>query len=83
MCFSEKAKIGFLTLFFFPFSSLLPSDVEKIQAGIGDKLSIFFQWITTFFAGFVIGFVVQWRLTLVLLGFTPFLVFAAFLLAKV
>ena len=59
------------------------SDLDKVQAGIGDKLSIFFQWITTFFAGLVIGFVVDYRLSLVILGVTPFLVVAAFIMAKV
>ena len=58
------------------------SDLDKVQAGIGDKLSIFFQWITTFFAGLVIGFTVDYRLTLVILGITPFLVAAAFVMAK-
>lgn len=64
-------------------SCLLYSDLDKVQAGIGDKLSIFFQWITTFFAGLVIGFVVDFRLTLVILGITPFLAIAAFVMAKV
>ena len=59
------------------------SDLDKVQAGIGDKLSIFFQWITSFFAGLVVGFVVDYRLTLVILGVTPFLVIAVFAMAKV
>ena len=65
------------------FSSLFLSDLDKVYAGIGDKLAIFFQWITTFFAGFAVGFYGEWRLTLLLLGVTPFLVVAAFILAKV
>ena len=57
-----------------PSSLLPPSDVEKIHDGIGDKVALFVQWISTFFGGFVIGFFKDWRLTLVLVGFTPFLV---------
>jgi ABC-type multidrug transport system fused ATPase/permease subunit len=49
------------------------SDVEKIREGIGDKLAIFIQWMTTFVVGFIIGFVREWRLTLLLLGITPFI----------
>jgi len=60
----------------------LHSDINKIHAGIGDKLAIFIQWITTFIAGFVIGFVRDWRLTLLLLGFTPFMAIAGAVLGK-
>ena len=49
------------------------SDIEKIHDGIGDKVALFVQWIATFFGGFIIGFVKEWRLTLLLVAFTPFL----------
>ena len=55
-------------------SRFLCSDIEKIHDGIGDKAALFIQWISTFFGGFIIGFVLDWRLTLLLAGFTPFLV---------
>ena len=61
----------------------LCSDTEKIRAGIGDKLSIFIQWVTTFVAGFVIAFVREWRFTLLLLAFVPFLVIAGAVMSKV
>ena len=62
---------------------LLFSDLDKIHTGIGDRLSVFFQWTTTFFAGIVVGFVYEWRLTLVMLGATPFLVASAAFLVRV
>ena len=49
------------------------SDVEKIREGIGDKLAIFIQWMTTFVVGFIIGFIREWRLTLLLIGISPFI----------
>ena len=49
------------------------SDIEKIHDGIGDKVALFIQWIATFFGGYAVGFSKDWRLTLILLGFTPFL----------
>jgi ABC-type multidrug transport system fused ATPase/permease subunit len=55
-------------------ASRLNDDIEKIHDGIGDKAALFIQWISTFFGGFIIGFVRDWRLTLLLTGFTPFLV---------
>ena len=49
------------------------SDINKISAGIGDKLAILIQWVATFVAGFAIGFARDWRMTLFLLAFTPLL----------
>ena len=43
---------------------------------MGDKVAMFIQWTTTFLAGFTIGFVQGWKLTLVILSFTPLIVFA-------
>ena len=59
------------------------SDVEKILTGIGDKLALFIQWIAVFFGGFIIGFLREWRLTLLLVGFTPFLAISGAMFAKV
>ena len=58
-------------------TELPSSDIDKIYSGIGDRLSVFFQWTTTFVAGIVIGFIYEWRLTLVLLGATPFMIGSA------
>lgn len=65
----------------FPFSLL--SDIDKIHAGIGDKFAILIQWIATFFAGFVIGFVREWRMTLFLIAVTPFLAIVTAIFSKV
>ena len=60
-----------------------PSDIEKIHEGIGDKLAILFQWVATFFAGIVIGFSKEWRLTLFMLGITPLIAVCAIVFTKV
>ena len=65
------------------FLSTLCSDMEKILSGIGDKLALFVQWITAFFGGFIVGFWREWRLTLLLMGFTPFLAISGAVFAKV
>ena len=41
------------------------------------------QWVTTFFAGFIIGFIRGWELTLVLIAITPFMVMGAAVFSKV
>jgi len=57
--------------------------MDKVHTGIGDRLSVFFQWTTSFFAGIVIGFVYEWRLALVMLALTPFLFASVALFVKV
>ena len=39
--------------------------------------------MATFFGGFIVGFVREWRLTLLLLAFTPFLALGGAIMAKV
>ncbi len=59
------------------------SDVDKIHDGIGDKVGLLIQWIATFVGGFVVAFITDWRLTLLLVAFTPLLAIAGFAMAKV
>lgn len=59
------------------------SDIEKVQAGIGDKISVFIRSLSTFIAGFVIGFVTNWKLALVISAMLPVLAFMAAIIAKV
>ena len=66
-----STSIIILILTNFMFTCFMCSDMAKIQEGMGDQLSISIQWLTTFLAGFVIGFVREWRLTLLLLVITP------------
>lgn len=59
------------------------SDIEKIQAGIGDKVVVFLQYSSTFVAGFVIGFFINWKLTLVVATMLPIISFLAGVISKV
>lgn len=59
------------------------SDIEKIQAGIGDKAAIFILYFSTFIAGFVIAFITNWEMTLVVATMLPILAFLAGIIAKV
>src|SRR6218665_106311 len=59
------------------------SDVDQIEAGIGDKLSLFVQYFCAFIAGFIVGFVKGWKLTLVILSVSPLLAFTAGLMGRV
>ena len=59
------------------------SDVEKIQAGIGDKLVLFINSITTFIAGFIIAFTFNWKMALVMCTMLPLVVFISAIISKV
>ncbi len=59
------------------------SDIEKIQAGIGDKIALFLQYMSTFVSGFVIAYVLSWKMALVVSIMLPLLTFTAFMIAKV
>ncbi len=59
------------------------SDVNKIHAGIGDNLAEIIQWLATFIGGFMAGFIREWRLALLLLTFTPFMMIGAYFASKV
>ncbi|KAI5457773.1 multidrug resistance protein 1, 2, 3 [Mariannaea sp. PMI_226] len=49
---------------------------KLIQSGIAEKLGIVIQAISTFVAAFVIAFVTQWKLTLILIWIVPTLLIA-------
>lgn len=59
------------------------SDIEKIQSGIGDKVALFLQYISTFVAGFIIGYATNWKLALVVSVMLPILSIMAAIIAKV
>ncbi|KAJ7413607.1 hypothetical protein BTVI_42967 [Pitangus sulphuratus] len=61
----------------------LLDDVSKINEGIGDKVGLLVQQLTAFVAGFVVGLIRGWKLTLVILAVSPVLGLSAALWAKV
>nr|AQV04124.1 phosphatidylcholine translocator ABCB4 [Castor fiber] len=61
----------------------LTDDISKISEGIGDKVGMFFQAIATFSAGFIVGFIRGWKLTLVIMAISPLLGLSAAVWAKI
>ncbi|XP_008059505.1 phosphatidylcholine translocator ABCB4 isoform X3 [Carlito syrichta] len=61
----------------------LTDDISKISEGIGDKVGMFFQAVATFFAGFIVGFIRGWKLTLVIMAISPLLGLSAAVWAKI
>ncbi|XP_069915959.1 phosphatidylcholine translocator ABCB4 isoform X1 [Oryctolagus cuniculus] len=61
----------------------LTDDISRISEGIGDKVGMFFQAVATFFAGFIVGFIRGWKLTLVIMAISPILGLSAAVWAKI
>lgn len=58
-----KSKNFFFLLFLPP-----DSDINKIRSGTGDKLALSIQSLSTAIAGLTIGFIKNWRLSLVIMA---------------
>ncbi|XP_067932585.1 ATP-dependent translocase ABCB1-like [Watersipora subatra] len=50
-------------------------NMQSLSEGFGDKMATCIQWITTFISGYVMSFVVGWKITLVLLTACPLMIF--------
>ena len=57
--------------------------MQQIQSGIGDKVGNSLQAAATLIGGFIVAFVVGWKLALVMLAVCPLIVIAGGLTAKV
>nr|KAF6417727.1 ATP binding cassette subfamily B member 5 [Rousettus aegyptiacus] len=55
----------------------MTDDINKINDGIGDKIALFFQNMSTFSIGLAIGLVKGWKLTLVTLSTCPLIIASA------
>ena len=58
-------------------------DLNKIEEGIGHKIGMLLQAITTVLVGFIMGFVYGWKLTLVMIAASPLVVIAGGIIGKV
>ncbi|MCO5592638.1 hypothetical protein L7F22_046641 [Adiantum nelumboides] len=56
----------------------LSTDATHVRAAIGDRVSLLLQNSTAFITACIIGFILQWRLSLVLLSTFPLLIAASF-----
>ncbi|XP_043931521.1 bile salt export pump [Protopterus annectens] len=62
-------------------NSRMSDDINKINDAIADQVGIFIQRFTTFIAGFLLGFVSGWKLTLVIVAVSPLIGIGAALMA--
>ena len=57
--------------------------MENIQAGIGDKFSVVLSGMATFFGGFILAYVINWKVALVNSVIVPLIFAEAKILSKV
>nr|CAD7406898.1 unnamed protein product [Timema cristinae] len=58
------------------FASRMADDLNKLEDGIGEKVVMFANYITAFFASLILAFVKGWELTLICLTSLPVTMFA-------
>ncbi|EPQ11494.1 ATP-binding cassette sub-family B member 5 [Myotis brandtii] len=61
----------------------ITDDINKINDGIGDKIALLFQNLSTFSIGLVIGLVKGWKLTLVTLSTSPLIIASAAMCSRI
>ncbi|CEF61347.1 LP14331p [Strongyloides ratti] len=57
-------------------------NLERVKEGTGDKMGLLVQFVAQFFGGYIIAFTYDWRLTLIMMALSPFMVICGFFLAK-
>nr|CAD7256374.1 unnamed protein product [Timema shepardi] len=60
----------------------LSDDLERVREGVGAKISMVLQYISTFVSGLVVGLIANWLLTLVILSVGPILIATSAYMAK-
>lgn len=56
----------------------LATDAADVKAAIADRISVILQNMTSLLTSFIVAFIVEWRVSLLILGTYPLLVLANF-----
>lgn len=56
----------------------LATDATDVKSAIADRISVILQNMTSLLISFIVGFVIEWRVSLLILGTFPLLVLANF-----
>ncbi|XP_059027307.1 ATP-binding cassette sub-family B member 5 [Mustela lutreola] len=65
------------------FNTRMTNDINKISDGIGEKIALLFQNISTFSIGLAVGLVKGWKLTLVILSTSPLIIASATIFSRI
>jgi ATP-binding cassette subfamily B (MDR/TAP) protein 1 len=76
IAYFDKTPSGTLTTKMF-------DNLERIKEGTGDKVGLLIQYLSQFVSGYVIAFVYDWKLTLIMMSLSPFLIICGGFMARV
>nr|AJM87336.1 P-glycoprotein [Cylicocyclus elongatus] len=57
-------------------------NLERVKEGTGDKLGLMIQFVAQFFGGFIVAFTYDWKLTLIMMSLSPFMIICGAFIAK-
>jgi ABC-type multidrug transport system fused ATPase/permease subunit len=63
-------------------ASKISTEVDVIQAGIGEKIGELCHAVMTFFIGYIIAFLIGWEYALILLGAIPMMLLSGIIMGK-
>ncbi|GMS92925.1 hypothetical protein PENTCL1PPCAC_15100, partial [Pristionchus entomophagus] len=63
-------------------ASKLFDNLERVREGTGDKVALLIQYTAQFLGGFVVAFSYDWKLTLIMMSLSPFMIICGALIAK-
>ncbi|CAD6198759.1 unnamed protein product [Caenorhabditis auriculariae] len=63
-------------------TSKLFDNLERVKEGTGDKLGLMIQSVAQFFGGFFIAFFYDWKLTLIMMSLSPFMIISGAFLSR-
>lgn len=57
--------------------------MERVKEGTGDKVGLMVQFVAQFFGGFIVAFTYDWKLTLIMMSLSPFMIICGAFISKV
>ncbi|PAV65224.1 hypothetical protein WR25_20742 [Diploscapter pachys] len=57
-------------------------NLERVKEGTGDKVGLMIQFIAQFFGGFIVAFTYDWKLTLIMMSLSPFMIICGAFISK-
>ncbi|GMS96011.1 hypothetical protein PENTCL1PPCAC_18186, partial [Pristionchus entomophagus] len=63
-------------------ASKLFDNLERVREGTGDKVALLIQYTAQFLGGFIVAFSYDWRLTLIMMSLSPFMIICGGFIAK-
>ena len=64
----------------FEFSTKVQAQIKMIDAGLGSKITNTIMALSMFIASYIVGFIVSWKLSLILVTTVPFIILSSYMM---